>query len=473
MKKLLRKKPIDHVHHVNHTPELKRRHRIARHVKNSKLNHHSQRYLQHVRRRAIAYLAIGVLVFFGTIIYQNVKASNLLARATDTMANGQFKTAAIYLEEADKTLVYWSLKNQIQEAQNRNSTWIFYSFELERADFLVQQGKLDEAGAVLERIGRNFPNYPKVVALQKQIETKAKELAKKPAAASRRTAPARSSAVSATIVDTDLNEPANFQEPPRVKSVCYQIGGVATRSEVDRTDDKSGYQFHIIYALPSDGSDRNYDVNERIAKSVSAFQNWLCNQTGGQTLVLDTYQGNLDVTYVRLNASNQALQSGSELPWKTDPDRNPYIYNDIEARLTNLGFNQPNKIYLVYYDGASNYSCGSAGTNGMVYLTGSICVAGGSLSTDVLASGYWEFTMLHEALHALGFIPSCAPDHSNHHLSISNRDLMYGGDEVWQPSELDATRRNYYKHSNPGCLDLAKSVFLTGGGSELPPWLEQ
>jgi hypothetical protein len=226
-----------------------------------------------------------------------------------------------------------------------------------------------------------------------------------------------------------------------------------------------------MYVLPSDLTDRSYDINGRIATVVSAWQNWLCNKTTGQTLRLDTYQGKLDVTFVRLDASNQVFQSGSELPWNTDPNKNPYIYNDIEGRLASLGFDQPNKIYLVYYDGASNYSCGSAATNGMVYLRGSICSLGGSLATSHLAPGYWEFTMLHEALHALGFIPSCAPNYtSSNHISISNKDLMYGGGEEWYPSELDSSRRNYYKHNNPACLDLARSAFLTNGGSELPPW---
>lgn len=473
MKRLFRKKPVHnvHEHHVQHVQLPKRRHRLVHHVKNSKLNHHSKRYLRHVRRRAIAYLAIGILLFFGAIIYQNAKASNLLAQATDKMAKGQFKTASLYLEEADKTLVYWSLKKQIQEAQNQNSTWIFYSLEVNRADFLIQQGKFDEASAVLERIGRDFPIYTRVAALQRLIEDKIKELAKKPTPVSRpRAAKPRQAAT--TQVDTHLTRPTNFKAVPPVKTLCYQVGGSAGRSGVDRPDDREGYQIHIIYALPSDGTDRDYDVNNRIVKSVSAWQNWLCNKTSGQTLILDTYQGNLDISFVRLGASNQALKSGSELPWETNPDKNPYIYNDIESRLTNLGFNQPNKIYLVYYDGDSNYSCGSAGTNGMVYLTSDICRAGGALTTDVLASGYWEFTMLHEAMHALGFIPACAPDYSSNHVLISNKDLMYGGNEAWQPSELDATRSNYYKHSNPNCLDLAKSAFLTGGGAELPPWYQ-
>ncbi|HLO13751.1 MAG TPA: hypothetical protein VK206_02905 [Anaerolineales bacterium] len=67
--------------------------------------------------------------------------------------------------------------------------------------------------------------------------------------------------------------------------------GAATsqRSIGDRADDVSGYQVHIIYVLPSDGTDRGLDTSGRLNISVCAFQHWLIGQTGGPGLRLDHF----------------------------------------------------------------------------------------------------------------------------------------------------------------------------------------
>ncbi len=54
------------------------------------------------------------------------------------------------------------------------------------------------------------------------------------------------------------------------------------------------------------------------------------------------------------------------------------------------------------------------------------------------APGYLEFAMLHEILHTLGYVPTCAPNHTRAgHVSDSPQDLMYAGELAWQPSALD------------------------------------
>jgi hypothetical protein len=41
------------------------------------------------------------------------------------------------------------------------------------------------------------------------------------------------------------------------------------RSTVDRPDDISGSQVHVVYAIPSDGTDRELDTNGVIAGTVA------------------------------------------------------------------------------------------------------------------------------------------------------------------------------------------------------------
>ena len=49
----------------------------------------------------------------------------------------------------------------------------------------------------------------------------------------------------------------------------------AGRSRVDQPDDRTGKQIHLVYAIPSDGIDRELDVNGTIAGSVASIQTWL------------------------------------------------------------------------------------------------------------------------------------------------------------------------------------------------------
>src|SRR5580704_8164648 len=56
---------------------------------------------------------------------------------------------------------------------------------------------------------------------------------------------------------------------------------VLPRSTVDRPDERSGYQVHVIYVVPSDGVDRQRDVDGEIVRSVYAFDRWFARQTDG------------------------------------------------------------------------------------------------------------------------------------------------------------------------------------------------
>jgi hypothetical protein len=237
------------------------------------------------------------------------------------------------------------------------------------------------------------------------------------------------------------------------------------RATSDRPDDLPGQeQVHVLYVLPSDGADHSLDTNGAIAASVDSWQRWMRSQTGGHGLVVDTVGGVLDVTYVRLDATDAELAS-----------HGLFIRDEIEARLKALGFSVPTKLYAVYYDGSASGTCGGGawpptlpGNVGAIYLHGDPGGGAPSCDSNSLAApgappGYLDFAMLHEVMHTLGYVPSCAPHHTRAgHTSDSPADLLYAGDEPWQPSVLDFGHDDYYGTGRSDCLDFARSALLEG-----------
>jgi hypothetical protein len=235
------------------------------------------------------------------------------------------------------------------------------------------------------------------------------------------------------------------------------------RATADRPDSVSGPQVHIVYALPSDGADRSLDIDGTLTRSVTAWERWLAAQTGGPTLRLDRAGLALDITFARLSQTDaQIAASGA------------FVRDVVEDELDATGLFQPGKIYAVYYDGSSTFSCGGGawppalpGVVGALYLLGTPpgappC-ASNSFAPDPQSPGYLEFAMLHELVHTLGFVATCAPNHTlAGHTSAPTNDLMYAGSSPWSlPPTLDPGHDDYYGHSNTGCNDLADSPFLT------------
>jgi len=240
------------------------------------------------------------------------------------------------------------------------------------------------------------------------------------------------------------------------------------RSPTDRPDDFSGAQVHLIYALPSDGADRALDTDGTAAASVSNFQGWLKGQTGGRGLKVDTSGGQVDITFHRFTETDaQLAASGINLR------------NTLESKLRSAGFDAYGKLYSVYYDGTGPHDhCGGGawppglpGTVSAIYLRATF--GSGSTCYDPYPSRtglqIMDFAILHETLHTLGFVPSCAPHQTRAgHTSDNPTDIMWAGTGAWDPSVLDYGHDDYFNAGVPGCLDLADSSYLEGG-PPLPP----
>lgn len=240
------------------------------------------------------------------------------------------------------------------------------------------------------------------------------------------------------------------------------------RSTVDRLDETRGSQIHFIYAVPADGQDRRLDETGTLEGSIGSFQAWLAAETGGPNLRVDTYQGSIDISFFRLAATDAAVAS-----------RGAFVREAVEEELRTAGFDRLNRIYAVYYDGSSTHSCGGAfwppqltGRAIVMYLRGrppgSGACESNSFATSSSPPTYWEYAMLHDLLHGLGLVATCAPHHhsAGHVFDFAN-DLMWAGRQPWLfPARLDIGRDDYFGHGRSDCPDLARSPYLT---SNPPP----
>lgn len=246
--------------------------------------------------------------------------------------------------------------------------------------------------------------------------------------------------------------------------------GVRTlpRSLTDRPDEQRGPQVHVMYVLPSDGIDRSLDTDGTIGASVANFQAWLRGQTGGPALRLDTSAGELDVSFHRLGQTDAELAANGL-----------NLRDAIDRGLRAAGFDSASKLYAVYYDGSNTAACGGGawppalpGTVAAVYMRATF--GAGFLCYDPTRSRsglqLMDLAVLHETLHTLGAVATCAPHHTRAgHVSDGPDDLMYAGDEPWVPSVLDKGRDDYYGTGSATCFDLARSPFLDSNAPPPPP----
>jgi hypothetical protein len=240
---------------------------------------------------------------------------------------------------------------------------------------------------------------------------------------------------------------------------------VLPRSTSDRPDEAAGPQIHAIYVVPSDGTDRGLDTDGTIERTVRSWNDWLASQSAGKGgFRLDTYgNGTLDVTFFRDPRTNADMASNGA-----------FVRDRLQDDLHAAGFNDANKIYAVYYDGTSTYSCGGGaypptlpGNVAAMYLHG---LPNGPVPCDSNAfvpngqPGYLEFAMIHEIMHTLGYVPACAPHQFNGgHVTDPPNDLMYQGTQPWAfPAVLDAGHDDYFMTGRTDCPDLANSPYLTG-----------
>ena len=224
---------------------------------------------------------------------------------------------------------------------------------------------------------------------------------------------------------------------------------VDQRSSLDRPDDSDLLQVHVMYVSSSDGRDRELDTNGKLATSIGAIDSWFTAKSGGLTFRWDTYNGELDITYLRLSADSLEIH-------RAGGGVNDFILNVVP----DFSLLEQRKLYAVFYDGGTRDFCGVGGNLiATVFLSTGDCGSVQRLTHSSKVPGRVELVLIHELIHALGYPADCGPNVEEFHVVDSSLDLMDPFIDTDNPF-LDLGEDDYFNHNNEDCPDLADSEYL-------------
>jgi hypothetical protein len=230
-------------------------------------------------------------------------------------------------------------------------------------------------------------------------------------------------------------------------------------SATDRPDVVGGDQIHVVYAVPSDGSDRFAQLASAIATDVGAINDWWRRQdlTRAPRFDLAAFScsgaGALDISDVKLRHATAYYDS-------TSAPRVQRLRDDLVA----AGFGDATKKYLVYYDQAqpaAGTDCGSAYVNAQtggphgyaaVYIAPNL---GGCGSVGI--GGFFAVVAAHELINELGALAPGTPG-APHRCPGDTLHPCDNSLDVLAPTPtavslataiLDYGRDDYYAHAGP------------------------
>lgn len=272
-------------------------------------------------------------------------------------------------------------------------------------------------------------------------------------------------------------------DAPAVDMSEIPAGCVVDRAMGDRPDDSSYDQIRFLYVVPSDVADSGLDTSGKICNSIRAVATWFHAQTGSY-LRIDTAGGLIDIGFLRL-AKTDVEMRGNDASNNTIDNGIAFVRERIEREMVAAGLVATNKLYGVFYDGTSSWSCGGGAYPpviearvGAMYLRaippGQSVACGSSFpwGQASLVPNYIDYGILHELVHSMGIVASTSPNqHSSGHVFDStqakpNTDLMYSP----RPSMPDpgwATYGNLFidlggdDYFHAGDVDLAKMSLLS------------
>ena len=247
----------------------------------------------------------------------------------------------------------------------------------------------------------------------------------------------------------DVNRPEFNIGLPAVRQSFKVIGDpkALERTTIDRPDDEKKFQVHLVYVVPQGQPDKGLDTNGQIALWSELANDWL-NSKISRELIFDTYQGDLDVSYMR------SKYTVSELPYDDAYQSDSSKFGTLEKlfrEYSNQSKTLTGKSYFFVVQGElSTKFCGWAQGLSQVglMLISDRCWKDtsddiGYLSGISNASG----TLVHELLHNFGV----------GHICKGNTDIMF--------SSVDCPGEQKY----PVTLDLDKSQYLGSavGGEDI------
>jgi hypothetical protein len=230
-------------------------------------------------------------------------------------------------------------------------------------------------------------------------------------------------------------------------------------SSVDRVPDAVlGYAVHVIYVRSLSSPDRFAAWAPRLAGDAAEIEAWWRSQDPTRSPRFDLFAvpgcagsfGALDITSVQLSPGVANIDTAFV-----------QLRNALEA----YGFDEPEKAYLVYYDGPTGQVgdervCGQ-GAEGSPTRPGIAVVYLDSCGADTGDTAR-SVIAVHELLHVFGAVSGGAPNHCDRgHVCDATNDLMTAilGDGALADLVLDADRDDYYGHAG-AWADVQRSLFL-------------
>ncbi len=252
--------------------------------------------------------------------------------------------------------------------------------------------------------------------------------------------------------------------------------GGAEQLSVDRPDTVNGLQWHVIYAVAADSPDRFAALVSGIATDIAAMDAWWRGQDPTRAARFDlaifagctTTFGSLDISWVRLPRAGAEYRDNTK------------TVDLVRADLNAAGFDNPDKKYLVIYDGPFDNptNCGKGITGRIDGGKDSYAVIFLAACSAMLGTGTGDvgLTITHEMIHAMNALPVPFPTpgppnvcgtsqggaNDLGHPCDSATDMMFPSGapgDTFANQVLDFGSDDYYAHGGPW-WDVRLSHFL-------------
>ena len=232
-----------------------------------------------------------------------------------------------------------------------------------------------------------------------------------------------------------------------------------TRSQIDRADDVSGYQVHLVYVVPNGSTDLNVDTNGQIDSWVKEGNAWL-NEKVNRRLQIDTFQGITDVTF---------LSSKYRVSELCRDNCNTLSSLKEEYVAQNPTFDNSKTLLFMMSEKLDPSTCGWADYASNLALTHGFGITNGGCNwvSSKVKTGLDgpAKSIIHELIHTFGI----------HHVCMDNSDLMIGIPECKIDNDsygkiqltLDSKRNQYIGSDLAFGIDLLKMpIWSDGSGTK-------
>ena len=218
------------------------------------------------------------------------------------------------------------------------------------------------------------------------------------------------------------------------------------RSLVDRPDDITGYQIHLVYVALKGSSDLKVDTSPKVGSWTKESNDWL-QANVGHALIFDTYQGAIDVSFMRSRFTAAALCRDT---------CDALIKLEAEYQKQDASYNGTKTLVFIVNDKLSDKACGWSTIPGNLVVLNDISSQRCNTRANLPKTGlsWLPHTLAHELFHSYGI----------HHQCFNNSDLMIGNPECTidkatydrVPLTVDSTESHYLGSDASDGIDLLK-----------------